>query len=225
MILIAQRKLLPGIMMLLSFILLVLFLCGAVGTGIQLFGKAQINQQCNRYVFNRKSFGATETTLAFLQQQNICKFWFFRCPLWLLVGGYKWIENGSELAIFDERLTNNAYRSVLAGRVLVLDHWSRVFHLDDDNCKPGEPESVRSLSSEYAPPEPHFTTQTTRNRTFEPESTRYQTPIYSSYRRSSSYRISALHGRDKPLLLYLRSFFYYYPPSLYMNYGAHGGSM
>lgn len=72
-ILIAQRRLLPGIMMLLSFILFVLFLTGAVGTGIQLFGKAQINQQCNRYVFNQKSRGPSERTLAFLQQQNICE--------------------------------------------------------------------------------------------------------------------------------------------------------
>jgi hypothetical protein len=73
MILIAQRRLLPGIMMLLSFILLVLFLTGAVGTGIQLFGRAAINNQCNRYVFNNKEYGPTLETLAFLQQQNICE--------------------------------------------------------------------------------------------------------------------------------------------------------
>jgi hypothetical protein len=84
MVLIAQRKLLPGIMMLLSFILLVLFLTGAVGTGIQLFGKAQINQQCNRYVFNRKFRGPSERTLAFLQQQNICE-WSRPVELWNIV--------------------------------------------------------------------------------------------------------------------------------------------
>lgn len=76
MILIAQRRLMPGVMMLLSFILLVLYLAGAVGTGIQLFGKAAINNQCNRYVFNNKEYGPSIETLAFLQQQNICKWNF-----------------------------------------------------------------------------------------------------------------------------------------------------
>ena len=72
-ILIAQRKLMPGIMMLLSFILLVLFITGAVGTGIQLFGGRNVNNQCNQFVFNQKHYGANEGTLAWLQQQNICK--------------------------------------------------------------------------------------------------------------------------------------------------------
>jgi hypothetical protein len=84
MILIAQRKLLPGIMMLLSFILLVLFLTGAVGTGIQLFGRAAINERCNTYVFNNRQYGPSEKTLAFLQQQNICKCntYFFQSVFW-----------------------------------------------------------------------------------------------------------------------------------------------
>jgi hypothetical protein len=82
MILIAQRKLLPGIMMLLSFILLVLFLTGAVGTGIQLFGRAAINERCNTYVFNNRQYGPSESTLAFLQQQNICK-----CDTYFSPGG------------------------------------------------------------------------------------------------------------------------------------------
>jgi hypothetical protein len=72
-ILIAQRRLLPGIMLLLSFTFLVLFIAGAVGTGIQLFGGRNINNQCNRYVFNDRQYGATIETLAFLQQQNICE--------------------------------------------------------------------------------------------------------------------------------------------------------
>lgn len=73
LILIAQRKLLPGIMILLSFTLLVLFLAGAVGTGIQLFGGNNINNQCNAEVFNKRRHGASEDTLAWLQQQNLCK--------------------------------------------------------------------------------------------------------------------------------------------------------
>lgn len=73
LILIAQRKLLPGVMMLLSFVLFVLYIAGAVGTGIQLFGGNNINNQCNRFVFNNRTYGATQETLAWLQQQNICK--------------------------------------------------------------------------------------------------------------------------------------------------------
>lgn len=71
---IAQRKLLPGIMMLLSFILLVLFIAGIIGTAIQLFAGPNINNQCNTYVFNNNgASGPDVNTLANLQQRNICK--------------------------------------------------------------------------------------------------------------------------------------------------------
>lgn len=71
---IAQRKLLPGTMMLLSFILLVLFIAGIIGTAIQLFAGPNINNQCNTYVFNDNSSGPNANTLAFLQQRNICMY-------------------------------------------------------------------------------------------------------------------------------------------------------
>ena len=71
---IAQRKLLPGTMMLLSFILLVLFIAGIIGTAIQLFAGPNINNQCNTYVFNNDVDGPNMDTLAFLQQRNICKY-------------------------------------------------------------------------------------------------------------------------------------------------------
>lgn len=71
---IAQRKLLPGIMMLLSFILLVLFIAGVIGTAIQLFAGPNINNQCNTYVFNLDVKGPSVETLAWLQQKNICKW-------------------------------------------------------------------------------------------------------------------------------------------------------
>lgn len=70
---IAQRKLVPGVMMLFSFILLVLFIAGVIGTAIQLFAGPNINNQCNTYVFNNDARGPTMETLAFLQQRNICK--------------------------------------------------------------------------------------------------------------------------------------------------------
>jgi hypothetical protein len=79
LILIAQRRLLPGVMMLFSFILLVLFVTGIIGTAMQLFGGPNINNQCNTYVFNNRVTGAGQNslnTLAWLQQQNICKFVF-----------------------------------------------------------------------------------------------------------------------------------------------------
>lgn len=71
---IAQRKLLPATMMLLSFILLVLFIAGIIGTAIQLFAGPNINSQCNTYVFNDNASGANLNTLAFLQQRNICTY-------------------------------------------------------------------------------------------------------------------------------------------------------
>jgi hypothetical protein len=70
---IAQRKLVPGVMMLFSFILLVLFIAGIIGTAIQLFGGQSVNNQCNQYVFNDNSAGPNVNTLAFLQQRNICE--------------------------------------------------------------------------------------------------------------------------------------------------------
>ena len=73
LILVTQRRLLPGIMMLLSFILLVLFVTGVIGTAIQLFGGPDINNQCNIYVSDMKVTGPSINTLAWLQQSNICK--------------------------------------------------------------------------------------------------------------------------------------------------------
>ena len=70
---IAQRKLLPGTMMLLSFILLVLFIAGIIGTALQLFAGPNIISVCNAYVFNDSSSRPDVDTLAFLQQRNICK--------------------------------------------------------------------------------------------------------------------------------------------------------
>lgn len=63
-------------MLLLSFILLVLFLAGLVGTGIQYFGSpSNVNGQCQRFVNNQVQSGANANTLAWLQQKNICECW------------------------------------------------------------------------------------------------------------------------------------------------------
>jgi hypothetical protein len=75
LVLIAQRRLLPGVVMLFSFILLVLFIAGIVGTALNLFAGPNITNQCNTYVNNVSSqaHGASIETLAWLQQNNICK--------------------------------------------------------------------------------------------------------------------------------------------------------
>jgi len=81
---ISQRKLLPGLMMLLAFILLVLFIAGIIGTAIQLFAGPNINNLCNVYVFNAASQGPNVDTLAFLQQRNICQCWQAAFAFWIV---------------------------------------------------------------------------------------------------------------------------------------------
>jgi hypothetical protein len=75
LVLIAQRRLLPGVVMLFSFILLVLFIAGIVGTAMNLFSGPNITNQCNTYVnnFSSQAYGSSVETLAWLQQNNICK--------------------------------------------------------------------------------------------------------------------------------------------------------
>ncbi|KAF2870952.1 hypothetical protein BDV95DRAFT_594877 [Massariosphaeria phaeospora] len=84
LILIAQRRLLPGVVLLLSFILLVLFITGVIGTAIQLFGGPNVNNQCNTYVTNQKQFGPNVNTLAWLQQNNICQCWQAVFAFWIV---------------------------------------------------------------------------------------------------------------------------------------------
>jgi hypothetical protein len=71
-------------MMLLSFILLVLFIAGIIGTAIQLFAGPNINNQCNTYVFNSGYEGANTNTLAWLQQKNICQNWQAEFAFWII---------------------------------------------------------------------------------------------------------------------------------------------
>ena len=82
---IAQRKLLPGTMMLLSFILLVLFITGVLETAIQLFGpEGNINGNCQTYVFGNKQNSLDLNTLAWLQQQSICQQWQAVFAFWII---------------------------------------------------------------------------------------------------------------------------------------------
>lgn len=72
--LIAQRRLLPAIVMIGAFILFVLWLTGLIIVAIELFGPSgSISSNCDLEVFNRNPKGQTIEVLAYLQQKNICK--------------------------------------------------------------------------------------------------------------------------------------------------------
>jgi hypothetical protein len=69
-----NNTLTPGVTMVICFILFVLYLTGVVETGIQLFGAGAVSQNCQQFVTGAKVTGTSTDTLAWLQQQNICKF-------------------------------------------------------------------------------------------------------------------------------------------------------
>jgi hypothetical protein len=72
-LLISQRRLLPGLMMLFAFTLFVLYLTGLIETAIMLFGTGNVNDNCQRYVNNNVIKGDFVETLAWLEQKDICK--------------------------------------------------------------------------------------------------------------------------------------------------------
>ncbi|MCJ1442639.1 MAG: hypothetical protein MMC23_003136 [Stictis urceolatum] len=74
--LINVRSLLPGIVLLGSFMLFVLWLTGLVEVSIQLFGGGRsINSNCSNYVNGMPYTGVSVGTLAFLEQRMICQTW------------------------------------------------------------------------------------------------------------------------------------------------------
>jgi len=83
-VMIAQRRLLPGVMMLGAFILFVLFLTGIIGTAIQLFGEGDVNANCQKYVDDNKVSGLSANTLVWLQQNNICSCWYAMFSFWII---------------------------------------------------------------------------------------------------------------------------------------------
>ena len=73
--LVSSRQLIPGVVILGSFVLFVLFLTGLIRIAMELFGAtANINSYCTDFVQNNPSRGPTILTLAHLQQVNICKW-------------------------------------------------------------------------------------------------------------------------------------------------------
>ena len=76
--LVSSGQLIPGVVILGSFILFVLFLTGLIRIAIELFGAtANINSYCTEYVQDNPSKGPSILTLAYLQQINICKWSIF----------------------------------------------------------------------------------------------------------------------------------------------------
>ena len=87
--LIYQRRLLPGVVMIGSFILLVLFITGIIETAIQLFGPVgDINGNCNLYVSGHRHDpqfqGPSINTLAWLQQNATCQSWLAVFAFWII---------------------------------------------------------------------------------------------------------------------------------------------
>ena len=73
--LIAQRQLLPGIVVMGSFILFVLWMVGLIVISIQLWGPSgSVNGNCNLYVTGAASQGPSQATLAYLEQHSICEY-------------------------------------------------------------------------------------------------------------------------------------------------------
>lgn len=69
--LISQRQLLPGVVVLGSFILFVLWLTGLIETSIQLYGPSGgVNTYCSIY---RPVGGSAQETMAWLANNGICK--------------------------------------------------------------------------------------------------------------------------------------------------------
>jgi hypothetical protein len=74
LVLLMQSQLQPGLMLIFSFILFVLYVTGLAETAVQLFGAGDVNNNCQQFVTNAPQTGATVSTLAWLEQNNICEF-------------------------------------------------------------------------------------------------------------------------------------------------------
>lgn len=75
LILAARRFLLPGIIIIGSFILFVLWLTGLIETSLQLYGVVgNVNDNCQIYVVENVARGNNMNTLAWLTQSTICMF-------------------------------------------------------------------------------------------------------------------------------------------------------
>ncbi|RDL32644.1 Uncharacterized protein BP5553_09100 [Venustampulla echinocandica] len=101
--LISQRQLLPGIVIMGSFILFVLWMVGLIVDSIQLWGPVgSVNSNCQLYVTGNSVKGPSMETLAWLQQNSICQSWtaawsfeLVGCVflIWMMVMAYQVYSN------------------------------------------------------------------------------------------------------------------------------------
>ncbi|KAK3067259.1 hypothetical protein LTR53_015978 [Teratosphaeriaceae sp. CCFEE 6253] len=83
--LIFQRRLIPGVVMIGSFILLVLYITGIIETAIQLFRNTNgIQGQCNNLTKNAPENGLTVNMLAYMELQSICQSWQAVFAFWIV---------------------------------------------------------------------------------------------------------------------------------------------
>lgn len=75
LVLAARRFLLPGIIIIGSFVLFALWLTGLIETALQLYGvAANVNDNCQNHVVNNVATGNYASTMVWLVQSTICKF-------------------------------------------------------------------------------------------------------------------------------------------------------
>jgi hypothetical protein len=116
--LISQKSLLPGIVILGSFILFVLWMVGLIATSIELWGpQGNVNASCNMYVTNMEYHGQSLETLAWLQQNNICEYLF----------------PGAKRGVGRWAGANDINRSKLESRICFPTHRHGVSAVDDDH--------------------------------------------------------------------------------------------
>ncbi|KAI5859827.1 hypothetical protein GGS23DRAFT_262688 [Durotheca rogersii] len=74
--LIAQRRLLPSIVIIGSFICFVLWMVGLIVISIELWGPVgSVSSNCNLLVWSQSPTGNNQATLAWLQERSICQSW------------------------------------------------------------------------------------------------------------------------------------------------------
>ncbi|KAI1763230.1 hypothetical protein GGR53DRAFT_373555 [Hypoxylon sp. FL1150] len=85
--LIAQRRLLPSIVILGSFMFFVLWMVGLIVVSIELWGPVgSVSSNCSLLVWSQSPMGNNQGTLAWLEQKSICKFAPISNPSRLLNG-------------------------------------------------------------------------------------------------------------------------------------------
>ncbi|KAK8141339.1 hypothetical protein G3M48_000240 [Beauveria asiatica] len=70
------RRLLPGVVLIGALALFVLWMVGLVASSIALWGAGGVQSVCNVQVFSQSPHTPDVTTLAWMQQRNICQTWY-----------------------------------------------------------------------------------------------------------------------------------------------------